>query len=1028
MSKGQNPAVDRQPALPSETSWTKPALADGAYDLFISYRSEKSGKHAVTLRDALYALDKRAGGDRPMRIFLDRISLKTGGLGPNIEQGLQSSRHLVVLLDETTIKSGWVEQEIQEWLTAGGTPERLHLVRTSPQLNLDWNEATGNFQTPEMLPPALSGLFRTQQKYVEFLVPPRRVNEVDLIGLYSSVMDADPESVGEDERRFLERQRSRNRKFISVLAGLLVVALVAGSIAVVNSIRADKAARQARADALAAESLLTIAVSPAHAIDLAVQAANLGAGSSVRAALLAVAAGTGELVRTFSLTEATDAVRLSGLSLSADDSTVTAWGPRADEESVQVATFSSSSGSVMQQFVIDRPSVHSLVEVPGVAFLGCAGDEALWIDWHSHDSRVLASDLMTCEAHSLMAGGVVQTTSVAWEEARMTSGTPRLIGVSATGVPIDLVGWLTSGWRADLMRPVMGFTSLTHIMTPTGVIDVPEDAQGQTLGRSDWTIATRTSDAKYHTLTVDGSDLLRLDIDVPPGAIDAAGWISSGQQHLAWITMSGEVGWTGGTSIQLSDVLPRHQTTTSASSTARPTLTPIANGEFVATFNGNIFTVSHRWYGSPRLEADLVGPYSGADPLITSCGPSVLINDDYYLAKSFRHGERSHRYQLVQGRAELRNCHAVEPGPPIRVNGETILESTSIDAQLSDLLNDGRLIFGHQDGTISLIKTQANRGLTPDREVLTPWRFTPQLEMMTAASGTAKLLSIDSRLRIEIDGQSREVEAAYKDKWLVPRPDGRGGLAELDSRKWLVDIDDGLQPLIDYCSNPRFHPGEGFATDLSAAQSPRPVGVVPDGPYYDCLTGEDTSFQGQILSYDIGPDLGHIIWRQNAELWVTTWRPGDNKPMTRQVTGDHSDSQVAAIDASGKRILVASTLVGAVAEYRLEGEEWNPGVRFAATVGVVSTVAFSPDGTLVMVMATDGRFDIFDAEIGRRLASQLEPLPLASDYRALTISEKDGYLLALVQDTAGGTLIEIPAEIEPLRDLLCSVHHAASCG
>ena len=44
------------------------------------------------------------------------------------------------------------------------------------------------------------------------------------------------------------------------------------------------------------------------------------------------------------------------------------------------------------------------------------------------------------------------------------------------------------------------------------------------------------------------------------------------------------------------------------------------------------------------------------------------------------------------------------------------------------------------------------------------------------------------------------------------------------------------------------------------------------------------------------------------------------------------------------------------------------------------------------------------------------------------LSEKDGYLLALVQDSGGGTLIEIPAEIEPLRDLLCSVHHAASCG
>ena len=29
------------------------------YDLFISYRSESSGRHAAALRDALYAFDKR---------------------------------------------------------------------------------------------------------------------------------------------------------------------------------------------------------------------------------------------------------------------------------------------------------------------------------------------------------------------------------------------------------------------------------------------------------------------------------------------------------------------------------------------------------------------------------------------------------------------------------------------------------------------------------------------------------------------------------------------------------------------------------------------------------------------------------------------------------------------------------------------------------------------------------------------------------------------------------------------------------
>ena len=88
------------------------------YDLFISYRSESSGRHAAALRDALYAFDKRHSG-KGLRIFLDRISLRNGPLDEHIKEGLGLSRHLVVLVDSTTRKSPWVDTEIRTWLERG---------------------------------------------------------------------------------------------------------------------------------------------------------------------------------------------------------------------------------------------------------------------------------------------------------------------------------------------------------------------------------------------------------------------------------------------------------------------------------------------------------------------------------------------------------------------------------------------------------------------------------------------------------------------------------------------------------------------------------------------------------------------------------------------------------------------------------------------------------------------------------------------------------------------------------------------
>ncbi len=1004
-------------AQPSEQpSWIAPDLPDGAYDLFISYRSEKSGRHAVALRDALYALDKRAHGNRPMRIFLDRISLKTGELSANILQGLHNSRHLVVLLDETTIGSPWVDLEILQWLEAGGAPERLSLIRTSTTLDLSWDPTTGNFRQPDALPPSLSGLFTKEQKYIDFAVPPRRINEVDLVGLYASVMGADPEKVGEDERRFLERERSRTRKFITVLVGLLIAALVAGSIAVVNSIRADKAARQARADALAAESLLTIPVSPARAIELAVEAADLGTGASVRAALLAVAADTGRLERTFQFTALSDATSLSGLSLSPDELTLTVWGPSADDTSVTVVTFSTFSGDVMQSFAIERSSIQSLVEIPGVAFLGCSGDEALKIDWHDHGTEVLASGLSSCTAHSLVAGGILETETAKEDMTPMESIPRRLLGVSASGEPIDIAGWLSSGSRADSIRAIGGYTTMTHLFTPEGIVEVDDDAQGFPVSRSNGTVTTYTQDRKFHVLSMEGSDLTHATVDAGSGWSGAAGWVDySGTAQAAWLTASGQVSWSGGSGIRL----PAGSGNTSST---RVALIPIQYSTLIAVFDNQVFSLSP---SSGRIDGQKLGEFTGEATSIQSCGSTVIINDDYYVANATTADSSFARPTLIRGHAEIRNCLAVEPGPPFKINGQELLESVFVPAQLSDFFADGRVLLAEQDGTVSLIIARANRQASA-QEIPTPWRFTPQLKLMTAAGGTATFSTASNSLQIARGNDTYQIESDRDGKWTLPRPDGRGGLAFFSGDDWLVNLGDDPLPLVDQCTDPRFFPGDGFESDLLAATSPHPVSWPQGltGPRIDCVTGEGIAFDGEILAYDIGPDLGYIVWLEDGATWITTWTANAKQSTTRRLPGQHTESDVAAINAQGTRILVGSA---ALDEYRLEGGDWVRTGYYTSTAGPVSTAAYTPDGTLAMAVSSDGRFDIFDTQTKRRLASQLEALPIGDDYQDLMITEHDGYLLAHLRDSSGGTLIEMPMAIAPLRDLLCYVHHAPAC-
>lgn len=983
-----------------------PSTDDG-YDLFISYRSEKSGAHAVAVRDALYALDKRHHGADPIRIFLDRISLRTGGLGEHIASGLRSSRYLVVLIDETTVRSPWVNKEVRDWLDAGGAPDRLFLMRTSSAADLTWNGDTGRFAQPDSIPEALRDAFASEQKYIDFVVPPRRVGEVDLIGLYASVMSADPEAMGEDERRHLQKQRRRNRIFTTILAVLLAGSLVSGTLAVSNFLRADESARQARADALGAEGLLTLPVAPDRAIDQAVEASRLGSGTSIRSALLATASDTRRLQGTFSLTRDGGASSLAGVSLSPESRTLTAWGPGAGGGSV-VVTWETTNRDVMQRFSVPEETITSLIEVPGVAYLACTPERALKIDWRTHETVVLHPAHAGCTAEAYLGGGTTEIIE--------PGGPRRLIGTTIDGRGVDYEGSLVPGSREAAWRLIERDGVVAAMLTPRGVVELDAHVRGSLAAATSDSFATKERKGRYRLHTVTGPATLRQKVfRVPPDAAAVAGWQDyKDRQVLIWVTTTGTVGWSGGSDRVTTSGGPEDdRRTENNAERIPPTLVGYGYEKLLLTTGNRHFKVStsdDRLIVEPLvLRRAVDGEASKPDATTCTGSDSVIVDDTSYVTASGN---------LIEGRATLRNCHAVEAGPPIRVDGQVVAESAFADLNLTDVGAQGELALAREDGWISYFS-----GLDND---MVPWSITPNLGSILTPDGATVLRDGEP---LTVESAAGATEVVDGGAWTRPSPDGRGGIVVDDhKRRWLAIAGEIPQMLAPDCTHESFEPGAAFMSSLDEARTPQLVGRT-DGRRVNCLTGDPLPTGPTILAYVVGKELSYVVSREEGTVRLTTWRAGDTTPTTRDLPGTHSTATHAAVGATGDRVLLSGKDSPELLEFRWDGTEFRAGQRFAMAVGPPSTLAYSPDETLLMAVTADRRFDVFDTPTGRLLASHTQPVE-SGDYTGLVILEREGFLLASLYDagnTRSGTLIRIPVGIPQLQDLLCRVHRAPSC-
>ena len=261
------------------------------FHAFVSYARRSSTDQAVALKQGLEAYARKWNRARSTDVFLDDASLSAApSLEGTLSRSLEESDWLIVLLSEAAADSPWVDQEVSWWLEHKG-PERMLLVQIDGRVV--WMRGKGFSPDSTSVPPALR----------KVSVEPRWV-DLSWFG--------QPDSLRRDDPRFTEvvlqlfcpihalerseavamrdanvrRAKQLARGAITTLSILLLVAIIATSVAVQQRGEAIDQARVATGRQLAARGSQLVATDIGRARLLTAQGWELVDDTDTRSALL----------------------------------------------------------------------------------------------------------------------------------------------------------------------------------------------------------------------------------------------------------------------------------------------------------------------------------------------------------------------------------------------------------------------------------------------------------------------------------------------------------------------------------------------------------------------------------------------------------------------------------------------------------------------------------------------------------------------------------------------------------------------
>lgn len=238
-------------------------MARPEFDVFISYARSVSTPLAIDLQRELERFAKRWNQIRAVRVFRDDSSMSANsGLWSTIESALTTSKWLILIATPESAASQYVGNEVGWWLEHKGV-DSIMLVLAGGHLT--WND-TGGFTSESALPPVLRQAFAEEPRWVDmtwFAQPgsrpgasgsadPRFQERVADLAAPVRGVDRD-ELIGAN---IAEHRRTMRlaRIAIATLATLLIAALVAGGIAVVQRNTAKRLFADAVGQRLAPEA------------------------------------------------------------------------------------------------------------------------------------------------------------------------------------------------------------------------------------------------------------------------------------------------------------------------------------------------------------------------------------------------------------------------------------------------------------------------------------------------------------------------------------------------------------------------------------------------------------------------------------------------------------------------------------------------------------------------------------------------------------------------------------------------------
>ncbi|TQS39776.1 toll/interleukin-1 receptor domain-containing protein [Cryptosporangium phraense] len=324
-----------------------------AHDAFLTYAWSDGNGVASTLQQAIRTIGKPWYRRSALSVYRDTTDTEpSGSLRSDLFAELDSSRYLILLASRRAARSRWVEREVGYWLNKSGT-DRLLLVLVDGEIH--WGRGDFDWSRTDCLPRALSGRYAAPPPYVDLRWA---VGREDL-----SVHDPDFRSeaatltatiLGTSKRELLSAdvaaQRRARRTGISAILALsllLVVALVASTLALVSGRGAASDLRRADADlhTAAAQAMLRDALKlrgedPGRALQLGVAAQYLDPGAGTQQALT-------ETLRVTPFRGSARTEPLSGAILDPDgpsvltraaDGTVSSWSLDGDPERQPLAS------------------------------------------------------------------------------------------------------------------------------------------------------------------------------------------------------------------------------------------------------------------------------------------------------------------------------------------------------------------------------------------------------------------------------------------------------------------------------------------------------------------------------------------------------------------------------------------------------------------------------------------------------------------------------------------------------------------